>query len=164
MTHQRLQMPQHQAWQKHWDSHWKSSLRGQVLAPSSKTLPSITQVPGKQGRNYVRETQSWDWRRLGYQEECDGRCRCLGILGRARHRGAVEGVGNKRRMSWHCRRRSKSLCGPGNSQGKEEGDGRSHRVRFLLQLILKNHKNNWILSCFLRANMIRRYFVFFMCV
>lgn len=90
---------------------------------------------------------------------------CWGGLGRAGHRGCTGGVGNRRRMTWHWRRKSKALCRSGNSQGREEAvyeggreTGEGIEPGFSCSsssITTKITGRFW----FLRDNMVRRYIV-----
>lgn len=90
---------------------------------------------------------------------------CWGGPGRAGHRGCTGGVGNRRRMTWHWRRKSKALCRSGNSQGREEAvyeggreTGEGIEPGFSCSsssITTKITGRFW----FLRDNMVRRYIV-----
>lgn len=127
VAHQGPPCPQQEAWQQHWDMVMDIAPKFQASVPASKSClrnPGAREIRKKLGQGGAGEgrtgqKQSWEPKRAWTPNPTghDGRGRCLG----SGRRGAMEGVGNQRRMTWDRRRRSMALCRPGSSLLGGEG-------------------------------------------
>lgn len=156
---------------KHDRSTGQNSSKGRAPVPASKSIPNspgARQIRKKLCERNVAGTGEGLATRRGMMADTGA---SWGGLDRAVHGGCVGGVGNRRRMIWHWRRKGKALCRAGNSQGREEAvyeggreTGEVIESGFPCSSSSMTTKITVFFFWFLRDNTVRRYILWGFCV